>query len=58
MNQRKSGRRQQDLFHPRSPVQLNPELRQAVLPALAALIAAALRRPAAPPPKGGPHEDA
>ena len=27
MNQRKSGRRQQDLFDPHAPVQLNPELR-------------------------------
>ncbi len=55
-NQRQG--RQACLFDPLPRVRLAPELRQAVLPALAALLAAVLRQPAATPREGGPHDGA
>ncbi len=57
MNHRTRPGRQQSLFARLPRVQLAPELRQAVLPALAELIAAVLRRLPSPP-EGGPHDSA
>ena len=57
MNHRTRPGRQQSLCARLPRVQLAPELRQAVLPALAELIAAVLRRLPSPP-AGGPHESA
>ena len=53
--QRRGG--QQELFSPAAPIQLSPQLRRAVLPALAELIAAVLRRPGAPRAEGGQREE-
>ena len=53
--QRRGG--QQDLFSPVSPIQLSPQVRRAVLPALADLIAAVLRRPVAPRAEGGRRDE-
>lgn len=53
--QRRGG--QQFLFSPVSPIQPSPQLRRAVLPALAELIAAVLRRPVAPREEGGQRDE-
>lgn len=53
--QRRGG--QQELFSPVSPIQVSPQLRRAVLPALAELIAAVLRRPVAPRAEGDQRDE-
>ena len=58
MNHRKRASRQQCLFDPLPRIRLVLELRQAVLSALAELVAAVLRQPASSPREGGPHDGA
>ena len=58
MNHHRRQGRQRRLFDPEPPIRLKPALRQAVLPALAALIAQVLRPPARIPRRGGRHEKA
>ena len=57
MNHQQRRGRQQWLFSPASPIQLPPQLRQAVLPALAELIAAVLRQPVASREEGGQRDE-
>ena len=49
--------RQERLFEPLPRIRLVPELRQAVLPALAELIAAVLRQPTRDRREGGPCDE-
>ena len=58
MNHSQRTGRQQCLFDPPPRIRLVPELRQAVLPALAELIAAVLRQPTRDQREGGPCEEA
>ena len=58
MNHHRRPGRQQCLFDPGPRIRLQPALRQAVLPALAALIAQVLRPPARTPRREGRHEKA
>ena len=58
MNHHQRPGRQQRLFDPGPRIRLKPALRQAVLPALAALIAQVLRPPARTARRGGRHEKA
>ena len=58
MNHHQCKRRQQSLFDLLPQIRLVPELRQAVLPVLAELIAAVLRQPDQIRREGGPRDDA
>lgn len=57
MNHSQRKGRQECLFAPPPQIRLGPELRQAVLPALAKLIAAVLREPSRGPREGVPCDE-